>query len=41
MEKEARFLEVVPIKHPDKLKLIHMTYRLEYVKECILAAHLD
>lgn len=41
LSSKARFVEVVPIKSKDRLKQIHFTYRLEYIKDCVLAHLLD
>ena len=38
---ESRFKEVVPIEDPDIKKKIHYTYRLQYLKDVVLARILD
>ena len=41
MKNQAKLLEVVPFKNPEMLSLIIFTYRLEYLKECILSPYLS
>ena len=38
----CRLMEVVPFKsNPELLNLVVFTYRLEYIRECILFPYLD
>ncbi|RWA03438.1 hypothetical protein EKO27_g11667 [Xylaria grammica] len=41
LQGEGRFREVVRIEDPDILKKIHQTYRLQYLKDVVLARILD
>lgn len=41
LKQKARFTEVIPIRNRERLRMIHFTYRLEYVKDCVLAHLLD
>ena len=39
---ECRLMEVVPFKsNPELLNLVVFTYRLEYIRECVLFPYLD
>ncbi|KAI8800995.1 component of IIS longevity pathway SMK-1-domain-containing protein [Cladochytrium replicatum] len=37
----ARLKEVVPIKNPDVIQKINQTYRVQFLKDVVLARHLD
>jgi hypothetical protein len=41
LKKRAKFTEVIPIRNRERLRVIHFTYRLEYIKDCVLAHLLD
>ena len=41
MRTQAKLLEVVPFKNTELLNLVIFTYRLEFVKECVLSPYLS
>jgi hypothetical protein len=38
---QASFISVAEIKDKSKVQLIHFTYRLSYLKDCVLAYFID
>jgi len=39
--KEARFKQVIPIKDADILEKIHLNYRLQYIKDSVIASYIE